>query len=356
MGSNGREIRRGFTRQLIYALVGVLVLGSFAAGTSSAAGRLSAHAFQSAGLYLGHPSKKQCAGKHYTIGYDVFSDTEDFAVAFTNDQQKVANNMGCVTIVKLVDNADTNTAINNTKIFIQRHVDGVILFQVISAAQPGIMALLNTAKIPAIATAVSAPGAPFVDENDFKTGTLGGIALGKAFKKKHPGQVPYEVIGAFPEGGPVSVARMKGVENGVKKAINIPSNHVFEVDTKADPPTAQARTLDVLGRIPKGATILMSGINDQNTYAMFQAAKQARRANNVLIMGMGGVLPLGLQFVCQNKQYVGAVAFFPDTWGKWTVPAIIDSIQGKKLPANIYIPTKVLTRSNMKKYYANAPC
>lgn len=38
-----------------------------------------------AALGLGNPTKDFCGGKSYTIGYDVFSDVQEFAAAMTRD-------------------------------------------------------------------------------------------------------------------------------------------------------------------------------------------------------------------------------------------------------------------------------
>jgi ABC-type sugar transport system substrate-binding protein len=128
-------------------------------------------------LGLGHPTAALCNGKTYTIGYDVFSDTQEFAAAMTKNMQQVADQLGCVKIITLTDNADPATALANVKTFVERKVDGVVLFQVIASAQAGLMDTLNAAHIPALAVAVPAPGAPFMSISDKEAGKLAGTNL-----------------------------------------------------------------------------------------------------------------------------------------------------------------------------------
>jgi len=201
----------------------------------------------------------------YTIGVDIYSEGESFATSTITSIQAAAKATGCVTIDVLVDNASAATALSNIQTFIQEKVSGVILANVIPSADPGIISALAAAKIPLVGTFIPAGGGtPFIDENDFASGRSGGVALAENFVKLHPGKLPYLIVGGFPEAGGASVARMNGIETGVKAIIKkLPSSHILLVDTMAVPATAYTATADVLGRIPKGSQILFSGINDE---------------------------------------------------------------------------------------------
>lgn len=328
--------------------------------TASVPGSVSSTAASSdllAELKVGDPDSSICQGKKYTIGFDVYSATEGFAVENTKNFKDLAKSLGCITPVVLVDNADPTTVTANINSFVQQHVDGVVLAQVVAAAQPGIMRTLNKAKIPVVAAYVAAPGAPFIDVDNAAAGMSGGVAVGKEFAKRYPGTLPYIIIGAFPEGGDVSIARMNGVVKGVQSVIpGIPDDHILSVDTKADPAQANTGTTNVLQRLPADAHIIYSGINDLNTYAMLQAIRTAHREDTAVGMGMGGD-PTGRGFICSNQpSYYGSVGFFPDKYFQFLLPALIGIINGHSLPDRIVLPTKVLTADNMKTYYPDAPC
>lgn len=344
--------------------VAALTLGLVACGGSDGTGAAEAPetgvaaSETSKDLFIGEPGPKMCEGGTYKLGVDYFSTTEEFAQQWLRGIKEVAEESGCVEISALSDELDPSKAVANAQTFVQQNVDGVLLLQVIAAAQPGVMRILDEAGIPAVASAVPAPGATFVSVPDYASGVDGGEFLAREYRKSGNKEVPYLLIGTFPDGGQVSIDRLNGVIDGIKQAIEveIPDDHVVEIDTKADPVGTREKALAALNNIPEGAPILAAAINDSTTYAQFQALKQSGRADEAMVLGIGGVNPEGLEFVCKNKSYVGALSHMPDRWGKYLVPAILARIQEKAVPPSVDVPWKILTRQNMRETYPDAPC
>ena len=307
---------------------------------------------------MGNPTPEICEGNSYVLGYDVFSDTENFAAATIEGMNRVAEQLGCVELVTLIDNADPIQAVANAKTFVQREVDGAMLFNVIAAAGPGMATELNAAGIPLSSIVVKVEGAPFLGVDEYNAGFTGGEALAQAFAAKYPGEVPYAINGRFDASGADSgIPRMDGFRDGIKSIFpDLPADTYLEIDTAATPATASANTLSVLNRVPADGKIILGGINDENTYAMFQATRQAGRQDNVMVMGIGGVKPTGLEFVCQNPQYAGVVGFFPENWPAYMLPTTIAVIQGKEVPAFTGIPTEIITRENINEFYPDFAC
>jgi len=308
----------------------------------------------------GNPTPNLCHGKTYTIGIDIYSQGESFATSTVSSIINAAGVMGCVTVDTLVDNASAATALSNIQTFINEKVSGVILANVVQSADPGLLSALAAAKIPVVTTFISpepqSSASPFIDVDDPVAGASGGAALAKNFLKLHPGKKPYVIVGAFPEGGPISVARMDGFLSGVKSVIKgLPSSNVKTIDTQASPSVAYTQTANALSSIPKGSYILFAGINDETTNGMYQAVSAAGRIKFASAMGMGGD-PSGVYYICNEKSYFGSVGFFPETYGNYLLPAVIDMAQGATLASHIYFPTDVLTRANVKEYYHSATC
>jgi ribose transport system substrate-binding protein len=303
--------------------------------------------------FLGKPSPDQCAGRTYSLGFDVFSDSQSFALATREGIDRAAATMGCVTVETLSDGADPDKAVQNAKIFMQKEKDGVILAQVIAAAQPGIVKVLKDGGAQGVATYVPAPGIPFVDVDNAKAGEKAGAALGEIAKEKWPSDVPYLLIGAFEEGGELSVARMKGYETGLRTVFpELPPDHIFYIPTKADPPTANANTSNILAKIPEGAKLLAGGINDETTLAMVQAIQTSGRGADYAAVGQGASV---LDAVCKG-QLNGSIGYFPDKYGDYLVPAVIALIQGQKVPDFVELPTELLTKDNIGEFYPDQAC
>jgi ribose transport system substrate-binding protein len=322
---------------------------SAAASASAASGDLS--------QYIGKPDKALCNGKTYTIGYDSFSDTESFAVALKQGLEKAASDLGCVTIKALVDNADAATAVQNAKVLAQQKVDGAILFNVIQAASQGQSQALKAANIPLVSLAVPVDGYPFITNDDAANGLQAGEALGDAFVKSGLTK-GVALIGRFDDQDSTK-QRADGVIQGIKN--KAPNVTIMEYATKADPPTTQSATAALLPKVPADAAILISAPNDDLTYASYQAVKQANRLDHAFAMGIGGVNPVGLDYVCKNKDhYVGTVGFFPENWPKYLLPALLANINGATnvpaYPAKIVVPTEVITPDNVKTFYPDYTC
>jgi ribose transport system substrate-binding protein len=323
----------------------------------SAAASASAAAAGDLSQYIGKPDPALCGGKQYTIGYDSFSDTESFAVALKQGLEKAASDLGCVTIKALVDNADAATAVQNAKVLAQQKVDGAILFNVIQAASQGQSQALKAANIPLVSLAVPVDGYPFITNDDAANGLQAGTALGQAFKASG-NTAGVALIGRFDDQDSTK-QRMDGVIQGLKNTA--PEVTIQEYVTKADGPTTQAATAALLPKVPAGSAILISAPNDDLTYASYQAVKQANRLDKAFAMGIGGVNPVGLDYVCKNKDhYVGTVGFFPENWPKYLLPALLATIQGSKTvpvyPAKIVVPTEVITPDNVKTFYPDYTC
>jgi ABC-type sugar transport system substrate-binding protein len=359
-----------YMRGLGLAMVGVLALAGCAsnsgASPSTAASQAPASEAPSAAAspsaaadlaqYIGAPDKALCGDKQWTIGYDSFSDTESFAVALKQGLDKLAAELGCVTIKGLVDNADAATAVQNAKVLAQQKVDGAILFNVIQAASQGQSQALKAANIPLVSLAVPVDGYPFITNDDKANGEQAGEALANAFKASG-NTAGVALIGRFDDQDSTK-QRMDGVIASLKKIA--PEVTIEEYVTKADGPTTQSATAALLPKVPAGAAILISAPNDDLTYASFQAVKQANRLDKAMAMGIGGVNPVGLDYVCKNKaNYVGTVGFFPENWPDFLLPALMASAQGATVPVypeKIVVKTEVITPDNVKTFYPDYTC
>ena len=306
--------------------------------------------------FVGKPTKELCAGKTYKLGFDIFSDNESFALIVRKGMLATAKAMGCVKVEILSDNADPIKVQENLKIFIQKKYDGVMAAQVVAAAAPGAVRTMKDAKIPLVATFVVHSGVPFVDVNNGAAGAMAGAGLMKEALRKWGKDVePYLLIGSLKEGGLNSIQRMDGYYVGVNQVqANFPSSRFIDVPTQgADPAKTNVNTGNALQTIPKDAKIILGGINDDNTVAMVQAYKASGRdMDNLLAVGQGASL---LSNICSGELY-GSVAYFPENYGKYLIPAVIGLINKQKVPDHVVLPTTLLTAKNVGKFYPKSAC
>ncbi len=177
-------------RRLRWApLAGVLAVALVMGATASTAlAGPKAHARAAAPQDLAHPTKALCKKSSYKIGYDVFSGNQPFAVSLTNGILDAAKKVGCVQILKTVDNLNGPVAVGNLKTLINEGIDGFIDFQVLAAYQTAMAKTLKDKKIPAV-TVVGAelPGFPQVGLAPFDTEKKAAIYMATIAKARRCG-------------------------------------------------------------------------------------------------------------------------------------------------------------------------
>jgi ABC-type sugar transport system substrate-binding protein len=321
-------------KSLPVTVAGALSAALVVTGTSAAAATVPAAVRTTpAQVSLSNPTKALCKLKSYKIGYDVFSDSQPFAVSLSDGLKSAAASVGCAQIVQTVDNMSGPTAIANLHTLINEKINGFVDFQVLAAYQPAMAKILKSANLPAV-TVVGAtlPGFPQVGLDPFHTEEEGSTYMAEQAKSRFPGQVPYFVGGAEPASGAAVFARYLGAVAGVKSVYpNIPKSHIIEVNTNGLATTAYSNTLSALSAVPKNAVVMVQAVNDEDTGGMFKAV-QSRGFTNYLAESYGGD-SYGLKQVClYPTHYVGAWYLNPAGWGPVLLSLEMMQMNGQKVP------------------------
>jgi ABC-type sugar transport system substrate-binding protein len=338
--------RRSAAALLASLLVAPAVLAQQGTSVASAPLRAAAAAHAAQVQDLAHPTKALCKKASYKIGYDVFSNSQPFAVSLSNGLVKAAASIGCAHVVTTVDNMNGPVAIGNLHTLINEGVDGFVDFQVLSAYQPAMAKILKSAKLPAV-TVVGAtlPGFPQVGLEPFTAEKKAAMYMASVAKKRFPGKIPYFLGGAEPTSGAAVLARYLGAVAGIKASFpGIPASHLIEVITNGVETTAYNNTLSALSRVPANSVVLMQAVNDEDLGGMFKAG-QSRGLKDFLVNSFGGD-SYGLSQVCANPaHYVGAWYLDPAGWGPVLLSLIMEQMNGQKVQAVTNILGYEATRS-----------
>lgn len=321
---------RRWATPLALATAAMLVPGTGAGASPVAA---SARAAIMVPGDLANPTSALCKLKSYKIGYDVFSDSQPFAVSLSDGLKGAAKKVGCAQIVSTTDNMSGPTAIANLHTLINEGINGFVDFQVLAAYQPAMAKILKQAKIPAV-TVVGAtlPGFPQVGLDPYNTERDAAIAMANVAKKRFPGQVPYFLGGAEPESGAAVLARYEGAVAGIKSAYpGIPKSHIIEVDTDGLATQAYNKTLSALSAVPASGLVMVQAVNDEDTGGMFKAV-QSRGFKNYLGESYGGD-SYGLNQLClYPTHYAGAWYLNPAGWGPVLLSIVMMEMNGQSVP------------------------
>ena len=291
-------------------------------------------------------SSNLCKGKTFKIGYDVFSSTQPFANLVTKGLKDAAKKTGCVTVITTVDNLNGPVAVGNVKTMLNEGANGIIDFNVLAAYQPAIAKLAKQAGVPADAVVgANLPGYPAIGADNYGASVLNGQELAKAGKKKFGSAVPYVVVAAEPSAGPIIMQRYSGAVAGAKLVYkNLPSDHVIQVTSDGTEAGTYNNAVSAFSRVPSGAPVLTTAVNDEVAHAMYKAA--LARKLNFLVNSFGGD-PFGLSQVCADRtHYVGALYLEPEKWGESAVATIMRMANKMLFSTNIGITGTEVTATN----------
>ena len=153
------------------------------------------------------------------------------------------------------------------------------------------------------------------------------------------------VVAAEPSAGPIIMQRYYGAVAGAKKVYgNLPSDHVIQVTSDGTEAGTYNNAVSAFSRIPSGAPVLTTAVNDEVSHAMYKAA--LARKLNFLVNSFGGD-PFGLSQVCADREhYVGALFLEPEKWGESAVATIMRMANKMPYSSNIGIAGTEVTATN----------
>jgi ABC-type sugar transport system substrate-binding protein len=145
---------------------------------------------------------------------------------------------------------------------------------------------------------------------------------------------------------PACVNRTGGAAKAFKAAMNLDDKHMLKMDGAAGNVTDIIKT--ILTAHPK-AVFGMIPCWDQLGVDPWNAARESKRGDDVMLVTLGGDKPYADLLVSNPKNYYGYVEFQPycEGWG-WTETALA-AIEG--VPFTPYVPRMVTTIDNIKTRY-----
>ncbi|HEV7285541.1 MAG TPA: substrate-binding domain-containing protein, partial [Kaistia sp.] len=252
---------------------------------------------------------------------------------------------------------DGATALANAQSFLQRQVDHVTEFQTDANFGATIMQQMNDANTKVVAIDIPMPGATFFGANNPRSGFMGGAYLGQAAIAKFGADKVKEgffVVGELPQSGAIPAMRTGGQVAGFKAAVEgFSDDHIIKIDTKNTLEESFTQMNNVIGRIPEGAPIMVTAINDQAATGMLRAVKQAGREADLIVVGMGAD---EIQTMIDEPAFVSSVGYFPERYGNYLIPLALMQLAGKDVPDTVLVNHVMVTKDNVCTYYDKFAC
>jgi len=247
-------------------------------------------------------------------------------------------------------------ALRNAAAMLSRRPDIFIQYQLDPMTNSVIAAKFGEAKIPILAIDLAIPGAPVVGTNNYTVATRAGHAMAGLIRDKWGGwnNVDLVVIMRIPLTEHLML-RAEGVVDALAEE--------FGIDAKTDPGIvrsqggigdlgqAKAAMEKVLTAHPDAMRIAMTSANEQTMAGFIAAMKEAGRwdpANKIIVTI--GVDELGQSLIRDGSSDAG-VAFFPEHYGEYLVPAVAALLTGNPVPPAVFVQNEVVTLANIDRWY-----
>ena len=302
-------------------------------------------------LYPGTP------GRGKRLGFANIFGTQPFSIALEQNlikQAKLAGFDGKDLFI--MDNQyDSEVGLENAEMILSQQPDIFIEYQVDAKVNNIVAAKFAEAGIPIIAVDVPVPGAPFMGCNNWKVATMGGEYMAKLIEKRWGGweAVDMIVLLQLPIGGEVDMLRSEGFAAVLTERFG---DRVEEKIVRTDGgmgqlEQAKAAMADVLAAHPAARKIAVTSINEESMSGVIAALRAAGRWNpDEIIVITLGVDNLGKLQIRKGLSDAG-VAFFPEKYGEYLIPAACALLEGAPVPSHLYVENEIITKENIDQFY-----
>lgn len=295
-------------------------------------------------------------GDRYVFGFANLARNINFCLLVEQGIKQNAELAGIEVIV--ADNQGSGpVALQVADSFIQRNVDFVIEFQTDVNFGPQIWQKFQAANIPVVAIDIPLGEAVFFGANNPYAGFLAGAYLAQAAVAlwgQDRIRDMYAVVGELPQSGVVPKMRTDGEKAGILAVLkDLPKEQLLTIDTKNVREVSYTEMTNLLARIPAGAPILVTAINDGSTIGMLQAVKAAGRYNDLLAVGMNAD---ELDTMMAEERMIGSVGFFPERYGNYLIPLALMMLAGHSVPPGVLISHPMVTPENICEFYSKYQC
>jgi len=296
-------------------------------------------------------------GRGKKLGFANIFGTQPFCISVENsiiEQAKLAG-FAEKDLIIMDNQYDSVLGLKNADIMLSKHPDVFIEFQADEKVNHIVAQKFKAAGIGLIAIDVPVPGAPFVGINNWEVAIMGGKEMARLIKDHWGGwdAVDLVVLVQNPAGGEVTMQRSEGFAAALVEQFGQEAEAKIVRADGGMGQSEQAKSAmdDVLAAHPDARHIAVTALNEQMMAGVIAALQGAGRWNPDDII----VITLGVDELGQAQLREGAgdagIAFFPERYGEYVIPAVCAMLEGQAVPAQIYVKNEVITKENIEQYY-----
>ena len=126
---------------------------------------------------------------------------------------------------------------------------------------------------------------------------------------------------------------------------------IFYLDSKNTQDEAFRVVGDTLPKIPDARHVVAVNINEGTALGTIAAFEAAGRKEDIVVVSQGADPSGQDEMVKEGTRHIGSTGYFPERYGEYLIPAIIDALECKTLPPAIYVDHVFINADNLCEYY-----
>ncbi len=343
-------------RASLARLAALTVVAALAVGACSPAASPSVSADASAPAASVTPEASSAASQEpVRIGYISGGDSDPFVLLVTQGIREEAAKAG-VELSECDSNFDAATALACARTLSSQQLSSMINWQFYPDSAEEICNAYGDLPTVAIDTPEEPCQQVFVGANNREAGLIAGKGLADFASSKFGCAYDAYISLDFPVIAEVNAARAGGSKEGFENVCGpIPADKYFSVDTFAGGPdqneNSRRQVTDILTTLPDAKTILVISPNsDGAALAALAAADVAGRKDQMWVVSHGGD-PSVRDSIRNEPQWVGSVAYFPESYGKLVIPLAVSLAKGESVPEQSLVTHLFINKANIDQYY-----
>ncbi|MCA9988528.1 MAG: substrate-binding domain-containing protein [Anaerolineales bacterium] len=288
----------------------------------------------------------------FTIGFANESETLPFAVDVRRSLERAAVDAGNVDLVVADNQLSGEKALEVADRLIQRQIDLAIEYQIDYKAGNLIMDKFQQAGIPVIAVDIPMVGATFFGVDNYRAGHLAGSALGNWIRQRWGGRIDNLLVLEEPRAGWLPHARIQGQLDGLQELLGeIPAGRIQTIDCGNTSAISAAGVRERLVGIPAGHHIAAVCFNDEAAFGALQAAREAGREADFVIVGQGADRLVWDEIRNPDSRLIGSTAYMPERYGEKLMELALKILRGESVPPAVYTSHAFVDHNTIDHYY-----
>ncbi|PIE35414.1 hypothetical protein CSA56_04335 [candidate division KSB3 bacterium] len=296
-------------------------------------------------------------GQGKRLGFAGNNGTQPFCIALEHSLIKQARLAGFDEndLILLDNQYNGATALQNADMMLSEKPDIFIQHQADMKVNSMIAVQFGKARIPIIAVDIPVPGSPFVGCNDWQVAVMGGEYMAMLIRERWNSweALDYVFLLQNPIGGEMTLLRSEGFATALADAFG---EGVEEKIIRADGGVGGAEQAKVamdglLRTYPDAKHIAVTSLNEETMAGAIVALQSAGRwkPENTIVITLG-VDNLGQLQIRKGLSDAG-VAFFPEKYGEYLIPAACAILHGAPVPSHMYVENHIITKANIDDFY-----